>query len=58
MQVIGGRKKNMQKNIIAKAFNFLLYVRGLEKKCFPTYRENLIAASHRLALVECPEPFA
>lgn len=34
-------------------------MRGLEKKCFPTYDEgNLIAASHRLALVECPEPFA
>lgn len=53
------KKKNMHKNIIAKAFNFLLYVRGLEKKCFPTYSEgNLIAAYYRLALVECPEPFA
>lgn len=42
------KKKNMQKNIIAKAFHFLLYVRGQEKKCFPTYNEgNLIAASHR-----------
>lgn len=49
----------MHKNIIPKAFNFLLYVRGLEKKCFPTYNEgNLIAAYYRLALVECPEPFA